>query len=170
MLIGDIKPADKLFESHRKQLQAVGYRMLGSISEAEDVVQDGYIRWNRHWRKQNRDCIETPRAFLTSLVTRLCLDRLRRRKLERHNYLGPWLPEPMPTELEEDPADQIAVLQSINTAFVLPIHGSFYTEPDEHWARKPWIVPSGKEAEPLVESFYLAASLGDMKSLTQLLC
>ena len=212
---GEIKPADRLFEAHRSQLQAVGYRMLGTISEAEDVVQDGYIKWARHWHKQDRESIQNPRAFLISMVSRLCLDRLRRRRLERHHYVGPWLPEPLPTEVatetateittKDNPVDQIALLESINTGLLLileslsPLERAVFTLYEAfdyshaeiaallditlahsrqllHRARRTMggkaldSNPGGEEVEPLVEAFYLAASQGDMQSLTRLLC
>lgn len=117
--VRNIKPVDKLFERQRKQLSALGYRMLGSMTEAEDVVQDGYLRWSHHWQKRDRESIDNPAAFLTSMVTRLCLDRLRHRKVERSRYIGPWLPEPMLTNTEADPLDRLELVESINTALLL---------------------------------------------------
>ena len=76
-------------ESQRKRLVRLAYRMLGSVSEAEDVVQDAWLRWRR---VEGR--IEAPSAFLTRIVTRLCLDRLKSARARRETYLGPWLPEP----------------------------------------------------------------------------
>ena len=79
-----------LFESQRRRLQAIAYRMLGSRQDAEDVVQEICLRF----LASDLDNIETPHAWLVAAVTRACIDRLRRLKLERNTYPGPWLPEP----------------------------------------------------------------------------
>jgi RNA polymerase sigma-70 factor (ECF subfamily) len=81
------------FESERKRLTHVAYRMLGRWSEAEDAVQDAYLRW----QAADQGSIETPAAWLTTVIVRLCLDRLRRAKAAREVYVGPWLPEPILT-------------------------------------------------------------------------
>ena len=83
-------PAEK-FEPHRTHLFGLAYRMLGSVAEAEDVVQDAYLRW------QNVDVnsIDNPRAWLGRVATRLCLDRLKSARARREVYIGPWLPEPV---------------------------------------------------------------------------
>ncbi len=81
------------FEGERKRLTNVAYRMLGRWSEAEDAVQDAYLRW----QAADQASIETPAAWLTTVVVRLCLDRMRRAKAAREVYVGPWLPEPILT-------------------------------------------------------------------------
>jgi RNA polymerase sigma-70 factor, ECF subfamily len=81
------------FEAERKRLTGVAYRMLGRWSEAEDAVQDAYLRW----QAADHEEIEQPAAWLTTVVVRLCLDRLRRAKASREVYVGPWLPEPVLT-------------------------------------------------------------------------
>ena len=81
------------FEAERKRLTGVAYRMLGRWSEAEDAVQDAYLRW----QAADRNAIEQPAAWLTTVVVRLSLDRLRRAKASREVYVGPWLPEPVLT-------------------------------------------------------------------------
>lgn len=83
------------FERHRRRLFGLAYRMLGSVGDAEDAVQDTYLRWHR----ADRSAIQTPEAWLVTACTRLCIDRLRAAKLERENYPGTWLPEPL-VELE----------------------------------------------------------------------
>lgn len=80
------------FEPHRRHLQGLAYRMLGSWAEAEDIVQDAWLRW----RDADRGQVETPRAFLSRTVTRLCLDQLKSARARREEYVGPWLPEPLP--------------------------------------------------------------------------
>ncbi len=83
-------PADD-FEAHRRHLTGLAYRMLGSLAEAEDIVQDAYLRWHA----ADRTAVETPRAFLSKVVTRLCLDHLKSARSRHETYVGPWLPEPL---------------------------------------------------------------------------
>lgn len=80
------------FEQHRRYLFGVAYRMLGSVADAEDVVQDAWLRW-----RGADEQAERPRAFLTTVVTRLSIDRLRTLKARRETYYGPWLPDPVIT-------------------------------------------------------------------------
>ena len=86
------------FEAMRPQLRRVAYRMLGSVADAEDAVQDAFLRW----RSAVETEIRNPDAFLTRIVTRLCLDRLKSAKATRETYVGEWLPEPI---VEDDPAE-----------------------------------------------------------------
>jgi len=86
------------FEPHRRHLMAIAYRMLGSVSEAEDAVQEAYLRWHQ----ADRAKVSEPRAFLSRAVTRLCLDQLKSARSRRETYVGPWLPEPV---LEASPLD-----------------------------------------------------------------
>jgi len=79
------------FDPLRPKLQRVAYRMLGSVADAEDVVQDAFIRWMNTERSQVRE----PEAFLRRTVTRICLDHLKSARLQRETYIGPWLPEPV---------------------------------------------------------------------------
>ena len=94
------------FEGERRRLVRLGYRMLGSISEAEDVVQDAWLRF-----AAAKGDIDTPAAYLTRIVTRLCLDRLKSARARHETYVGPWLPEPLidAVEPEETIADDITV-------------------------------------------------------------
>lgn len=85
----DAAPAE--FENHRRHLTALAYRMLGSVAEAEDAVQDAYLRWHR----SDLGAVNDPRAYLTTVVTRLCLDRLKAARRQRETYVGAWLPEPI---------------------------------------------------------------------------
>lgn len=80
------------FETHRGRLLGLAYRMLGSRADAEDVVQDGWLRWCA----ADRTSIENAEAYLVTIVTRLCLDRLKSARATREIYVGPWLPEPIP--------------------------------------------------------------------------
>jgi RNA polymerase sigma-70 factor (ECF subfamily) len=95
-----------VFASARPRLVGLAYRMLGTIGEAEDVVQEAWLRWN----VADRDAIGTPDAWLTTVTTRLALDRLKsaRRRREREQYPGPWLPEPVVTEAGPEDAAELA--------------------------------------------------------------
>jgi RNA polymerase sigma-70 factor (ECF subfamily) len=81
----------RTFEAHRRHLMGIAYRMLGSVSEAEDAVQETYLRWHRAEQGEIRNA----QAFLTRVVTRLCLDQLKSARRRRETYVGPWLPEPV---------------------------------------------------------------------------
>jgi RNA polymerase sigma-70 factor (ECF subfamily) len=80
-----------VFEEQRGRLWGVAYRMLGSHADADDMVQEAYLRWHR----ASTDDVRTPQAWLVTTTTRLCIDRLRQRRAEREAYVGPWLPEPL---------------------------------------------------------------------------
>lgn len=101
----------KAFEPHRRRLLALAYRMTGSVAEAEDAVQDAYLKWHG----TNREAIRDVRAYLSTVVTRLCLDRLRQSRRARESYVGPWLPEPLAGEAvnqgesDEELADDVSV-------------------------------------------------------------
>jgi len=98
--------AAAVFEKDRKRLSALAYRMLGSVAEAEDVVQDAYLRWHRADRSE----VANPGAFLARIVTRLSLDRLKEARRRRETYVGTWLPEPLVTELSlaSEPVESVA--------------------------------------------------------------
>ena len=81
----------RAFEVHRGRLFGIAYRMLGSRADAEDVLQDAYLRWHG----TDQETVQSAEAWLTTTVTRLAIDRLRRAKVEREAYIGPWLPEPL---------------------------------------------------------------------------
>ncbi|HET6157478.1 MAG TPA: RNA polymerase sigma factor SigJ [Dongiaceae bacterium] len=109
-----------LFEPHRAYLRGLAYRMLSSMAEAEDAVQDAYIRWHRIGAKA-RAGIENPRAWLSKATTRLCLDRLKSARAQRETYVGPWLPEPLIGPMiapatADDPAE---LAQDLSVAFLL---------------------------------------------------
>lgn len=91
-----------LFDALRPRLIRVAYRMLGSMADAEDVVQDAWVRW----ASANRDDILVPEAFLRRVVTRLCLDRLKSARVRREEYFGPWLPDPV---LEPDAIEDVTL-------------------------------------------------------------
>jgi RNA polymerase sigma-70 factor, ECF subfamily len=102
------------FEPHRPRLYGIAYRMLGSRADAEDIVQDAYLRWHR----APADEIRSAEAWLVTAVTRLCIDRLRAAQTERQAYVGPWLPEPFVNE-PVPPADASTELaSSLSVAFL----------------------------------------------------
>jgi len=102
------------FERHRGRLHGIAYRMLGSRAEADDIVQEAWLRWDRAAQAE----IRTPEAWLVTATTRLCIDRLRQLRTERESYVGPWLPEPLTLDAAP-PADRAAELASdLSVAFL----------------------------------------------------
>ena len=113
-LVGDIEA--EAFEALRPYLFAIAYRMLGSASEAEDVVQDSYLRFTR----AAPEAIRSPKAYLAAVVTRLCLDRLKSARVVREAYVGPWLPEPAPTaDLAPTPEEAAERREEVSLAFLV---------------------------------------------------
>lgn len=115
----DEQAALAVFERERRRLFAVAYRMLGTVSEAEDVVQEAYLRW--HGVEQAT--VINASAYLLRLVTRLCIDQLRAAHTRRTEYIGPWLPEPLLAERsardEDDPALLHELADDLSTALLL---------------------------------------------------
>jgi RNA polymerase sigma-70 factor (ECF subfamily) len=112
-------PAD-VFAVERPRLLGLAYRLLGSMADAEDVVQDAWLRFDR----TDPASIERPAAWLTTVVSRLGLDRLRARQRDRADYVGPWLPEPIgepstAAGAASDPAEHAALADSLTTAFLV---------------------------------------------------
>jgi RNA polymerase sigma-70 factor (TIGR02957 family) len=105
------------FEELRPIAFAIAYRMLGSVSEAEDVVQEGFLRLHRALDEGQR--IESPRAYLSTVVTRLAIDQLRSARVRRETYVGEWLPEPLVTSPDEDPARHAEMADSLSLAFLV---------------------------------------------------
>lgn len=101
------------FEEHRHHLFGVAYRMLGRVAEAEDVVQETWLRWN----EADRTAIERPKAWLTTVGSRIAIDRLRSAQARREAYVGPWLPEPIVTS-PDDPAEHAELAESLSIAFL----------------------------------------------------
>ena len=101
------------FEAQRPRLKRLAYRMLGSVSEAEDVVQDAWLRWDRAG-----ETAQEPAAWLAQTTTRLCLDRLKSARSRRETYVGPWLPEPL---IEEEPVDPLERAEDVSVAFLLAL-------------------------------------------------
>ncbi|HEY8003187.1 MAG TPA: RNA polymerase sigma factor SigJ [Phenylobacterium sp.] len=189
-------PATEAFEAQRPRLMRLAYRMLGSVAEAEDAVQDAWLRWSRAGAD-----VDDPAAWLVRTTTRLCIDRLRAAKAQREAYRGPWLPEPLVEPLTQDPLERA---EDVSVAFLLALerlspleravfllHGVFdegygavaetlgRSEPAvrqlasrarEHVREaRPRFSVSQDEAARLATAFMAASTKGDMAGLSALL-
>ena len=103
----------RVFDEHRGLLVSVAYRVLGSVTDAEDAVQEAWLRWSG----VDHSRVNDPRAFLVRVTTRLAIDRLRQAKARRESYVGPWLPEPILTK--RDLAEDAAMAESISMAMLV---------------------------------------------------
>jgi RNA polymerase sigma-70 factor (ECF subfamily) len=104
-----------LFQTHRSALFGVAYRMLGSATDAEDVLQDAWLRF----AAARPSDLRSAKAYLTTIVTRLCLDRLKSARATREEYVGPWLPEPVVTSDRPGPERSLAQAESVTLAFMV---------------------------------------------------
>ena len=109
--------------SERRQLINLTYRLLGSLAEAEDAVQETYARWYAMTRQQ-QDAIESPGAWLTTVASRICLNLLGSARARRETYVGEWIPEPLPGRTGQpgaanDPADRVTLDESVSMAFLV---------------------------------------------------
>ena len=118
-------PSLSAIMSERRQLINLAYRLLGSLADAEDVVQDTYARWYAMSREE-QEAIDNPAAWLTKVASRICLDLLRSARARRERYVGEWVPEPVPDQAEwlgdqpgGDPADRVTLDESVNMAFLV---------------------------------------------------
>jgi len=107
----------ELFEQQRPRLTGIAYGMLGSAIDAEDVVQDTYLRW----MGVDLTEVDTPAALLTTITTRIAIDRLRSARARREEYVGPWLPEPLLRSVEPDPADIVGEAESLSLAMLMAL-------------------------------------------------
>jgi RNA polymerase sigma-70 factor (ECF subfamily) len=125
---GRLDPSLSVVMSERRQLINVTYRLLGSLADAEDVVQETYARWYAMSPEQQED-IGSPGGWLTTVASRICLDLLGSARARREHYVGEWIPEPLPDRTEwiserpggttADPADRVTLDESINMAFLV---------------------------------------------------
>jgi RNA polymerase sigma-70 factor (ECF subfamily) len=181
------------FEPHRPRLTRVAYRMLGSVADAEDVVQDAFLRWHTTDRSE----VDNAEAFLVRVVTRLCLDVLKSSRRKRETYIGPWLPDPV-VDSEADMAEDVTLplllalerLSPLERAAFL-LHDVFGMEFDEvataidrepaacrqlaararqhvHEARPRFAVDQRRGLE-FAEAFFAASQTGDMAMLKSML-
>ncbi|HYY94466.1 MAG TPA: RNA polymerase sigma-70 factor [Pyrinomonadaceae bacterium] len=104
-----------VFDEHRRFLFSIAYRMLGSVVEAEDMVQETFLRW----QQSRGEGVESPRAYLATIVTRLCINHLSSARVRREQYVGSWLPEPIITDDSADPAKAICSAESLSVAFLI---------------------------------------------------
>jgi RNA polymerase sigma-70 factor (ECF subfamily) len=116
--------ADRIFQEHRPALGRLAYRMLGSLADADDVLQEAYLRWSH----ADRAAVESPRAYLASIVTRLCIDRRQAIEARKESYIGPWLPEPVVEPAEADPGGRLEAAESVSLAFLVVLESLTPTE------------------------------------------
>jgi RNA polymerase sigma-70 factor (ECF subfamily) len=192
-----IEPSSRLadFQHERKRLVRLAYRMLGSFSEAEDVVQDAWLKW-----EQAEGGIDSPAAYLTRIVTRLCLDRLKSARSRRETYIGPWLPDPLVGSIDPDDtiADDITVTLMLAMERLSPLERAAFLLHDvfdvalrdvavtlsrepaavrqlasrarKHvQAARPRFSVEAAEASRITQAFFVAARDGDTASLASLL-
>jgi RNA polymerase sigma-70 factor, ECF subfamily len=110
-----LEAAAETFERHRSLLFSIAYRMLGSLMEAEDVVQEAFLRW----QGASGGEIHAPKSYLSAVVTRLSIDRLRSAKARREEYVGPWLPEPIATGEGSEVAGTVVLDETLSMAFLV---------------------------------------------------
>jgi RNA polymerase sigma-70 factor (ECF subfamily) len=105
----------QVFDRNRPLLFSIAYRMMGSVMDAEDAVQEAYLRWER----ASEDEVRSPSAYLSKVVTRLCIDRLRSARVRREQYVGPWLPEPLLGEQAQEIGGQADLEDALSMAFLV---------------------------------------------------
>jgi RNA polymerase sigma-70 factor, ECF subfamily len=188
----------EVFHQYRPLLFAIAYRMLGSVTDAEDIVQEAWIRW-----QNTASTVQSPKAFLSTTVTRLCIDQLRSARIKREQYIGTWLPEPLTAE-RLDVRNDAELAESLSYAFLMLLECLSPTEraifllrevfdydyeaiakivdksiPNcrqivsrarQHLVlRRPKISPNPQEKELLIEQFLTAWNRGDLPGLITLM-
>src|SRR3954471_334089 len=111
------EPAET-YEALRPLLFSIAYRMVGSVAEAEDIVQEAFLRHHRAVQEEDVE-VQTPKAYLSAITTRLAIDHLRSARVRRETYVGPWLPEPLLTDPGPDPSEQAELADSLSLAFLV---------------------------------------------------
>jgi RNA polymerase sigma-70 factor (ECF subfamily) len=183
-----------LFETHRSFLTSLAYRMLGSVAEAEDVVQDAFLRW----RDIDPTSVEHPRAYLARTVSRLCLDRMKSASARREAYVGTWLPEPVVADPPHGLADDLSVALLLTLERLSPLERAAFllhdvfdmdyavvadtlgrTEAatrqlaararDHVRQERPRFETTDEERQRLAASFLMALKSGDATSIAELL-
>ncbi|MER7951802.1 RNA polymerase sigma factor SigJ [Streptomyces sp. NPDC096079] len=147
----DTDTLTELFEEHRPMLLGVAYRMLGRTADAEDVVQEAWLRWTAADRAEVRE----PRAFLVRITTRLALDRLRQARARRESYVGPWLPEPLVTDFgpaAPDSAERALLADSVSLAVLVVLESLSPLERAVFVLREAFGFPFGEIATTLDRS------------------
>jgi RNA polymerase sigma-70 factor (ECF subfamily) len=103
------------FDPYRSLLFSIAYRMLGSVADAEDMLQETFLRW----QQTSDDPIRSPRAFLVTIISRLCINHLQSARSQREQYVGQWLPEPLLTGPGSNPLDLLRIDESVSMAFLV---------------------------------------------------
>ena len=103
------------FDANRQRLFSIAYRMLGSVADAEDLVQETFLRWQQADPAE----VRSPRAYLTTVISRLCINHLKSARTHREEYVGPWLPEPLLTGQAPDPGGDGRLAESLSVAFLV---------------------------------------------------
>ncbi|WP_382303884.1 RNA polymerase sigma factor SigJ [Herbiconiux sp. UC225_62] len=160
----DDRPAvDAEVIGERRHLMSLAYRMLGTVTEAEDAVQETYTRWYR-MSQAERDAIEAPRGWLTRVCGRICLDVLGSARVRREHYVGPWLPEPVPSDTfagalgsggasgSEDPLDRVTLDDSVSTALLVVLEAMTPAERVSFVLHDVFAVPFDEIAETVGRS------------------
>jgi RNA polymerase sigma-70 factor (ECF subfamily) len=106
---------EQIFNQYRWLLFSIAYRMLGSKTEAEDIVQEAFLRW----LEADDEAVQSPRAYLSTVVVRLCIDQQRSARAQREVYTGTWLPEPLLTEQQPELTETAALAESLSFAFLV---------------------------------------------------
>jgi RNA polymerase sigma-70 factor (TIGR02957 family) len=144
---GERRPdAAEVFDEHRSLLVSVAYRILGSVTDAENAVQEAYLRWSGVEHSEIND----PRAFLVRVTTRLAIDRLRRARTRRESYVGPWLPEPILTR--QDPSEEVEMAESVSMAMLVVLETLSPLERAVFVLREAFGMPHAEIAEVLGRS------------------
>jgi RNA polymerase sigma-70 factor, ECF subfamily len=102
------------FNLHRPLLFSIAYRMLGTVTDAEDMVQETFLRW----QQTANETVRSAKTYLSTIITRLCIDHLRSARVQREQYVGTWLPEPMLTQQSHHPTDLMELAESLSIAFL----------------------------------------------------
>jgi RNA polymerase sigma-70 factor (ECF subfamily) len=150
---GDLVEAVEVFDSHRRRLFGIAYRMLSSVADAEDVIQETWIRW----QNTDRTRIQEPVAFLTTIVTRLSINVLQSSHAKRETYIGPWLPEPVNTD--DDPALGAERAEALQFAILLTLEKLTPTERAAYILREAFDYPYPRIAEVISCSIVSARQL-----------
>jgi RNA polymerase sigma-70 factor, ECF subfamily len=139
---------DSIFEEYRPSLSRLAYRMLGSQSDADDVMQEAYLRWTN----ASRDSVKSPRAYLHSIVTHLCIDQRKTIDERKQTYVGPWLPEPIVEIGASEFSDRVEAAESVSMALLLILESLSPTERAAYLLRRIFDYPYDEIADVLGKS------------------
>lgn len=133
--------------TERRRLIALSFRLLGTLEEAEDAVQETYLRWYRLTEDERAE-IGNPQGWLTRVASRVCLDVLKSARVRREQYVGPWLPEPLPSDFDgADPADRVTLDDTVSTALLVVLEAMTPAERVAFVLHDVFTVPFGDIAE-----------------------